>query len=143
MNETILKHAAFILQQDGQLNAEPGLAPHLVFQDERIEMIGQLSPDMQLTGLIINLNLDAQDEAHFRMVENFRPFTLPQSQSTYETSVLQWQASGGLFERPGLWPAYLAHLARKIQAEIDAFNLLNSVPVNDTVLFADIPLNQA
>ncbi|MBL8148242.1 MAG: hypothetical protein JNL34_17835 [Anaerolineae bacterium] len=141
MNELILQHAVFILQHDGELNAENGLTAALIYQDARIEMIGQLSKDLQLAGLVINLNLPESDETPFRMVENTQPFTLPRSKPTYETAVLQWQADGGLFVRPGLWPAYLAHLARGIQAEIDAFNLLNNVPVDDRALFSDIPLN--
>ncbi|MFN8379135.1 MAG: hypothetical protein U0452_10740 [Anaerolineae bacterium] len=143
MIESILKHAVFILQQDGELTSENGLVPTLVYQDERIEMIGHLSKDMQLAGLVINLNLPESGETPFRMVENIKPFTLPRSQPTYETAVLQWQAEGGLFVRPGLWPTYLEHLARTIQAEIDAFNLLNNVPIDDSALFADIPLNLA
>lgn len=141
MIEAILKHALFILQQDGELEAENGLTPALVYQDERIEMIGQLTQDLQVASLVINLNLPESSEAPFRMVENTKPFTLPHSQPSYETAVLQWQADGGVFLRPGLWPAYLAHLARTIQAEIEAFNLLNNVPVDDRALFGDIPLN--
>jgi hypothetical protein len=141
MIESILKHAVFILQQDGELSAENGLTPRLVYQDERIEMIGTLSPEMQLAGLVLNLNLPESGETPFRMIENTRPFTLPRSEPTYETSVLQWQAEGAVFLRPGLWTTYLAHLARQIQAEIDSFNLLNQVPIDDSSLFSDIPLN--
>jgi hypothetical protein len=141
MIETILKHAVFILQQDGEMNAEPGTPPTLVFQDERIEMIGQLSAEMQLAGLVINLNLPETGNTPFRMVENSRPFALPSTQPTYETAVLQWHADGAVFVRPGLWTTYLAYLARRIQAEIEAFYLLNNVPVDDGSLFSDIPLS--
>lgn len=141
MIEAIVKDAIFILQQDGELNAEHALTPSLVYQDDRVEMIGQLSQDMQLAGLVINLNLGETGETPYRMIEITRPFTLPRSQPTYETAVLQWHAEGALFLRPGLWPAYLAQLARTIQAEIDAFNLLNNVPIDDRALFADVPLN--
>jgi hypothetical protein len=34
-------------------------------------------------------------------------------------------------------------LCDRIQAEIEAFNLLNGVPVHDDDLFSDIPLNKA
>lgn len=141
MIELILQHAVFILQQDGELNAENGLVPSLVFQDERIELIGQPGKDMQLASLVINLNLPEHGETPYRMIENTKPFTLSRSQPTYETAVLQWHADGGVFLRPGLWSTYLAQLARTIQAEIDAFNLLNNVPVDDSALFSDIPLN--
>jgi hypothetical protein len=75
------------------------------------------------------------------MIENTRPFALPRTEPTYETAVLQWHADGALFMRPGLWTTYLAFLAQRIQAEIEAFNLLNNVPVDDSGLFADIPLS--
>ena len=43
--EKLLEQAVFILQQDGELNVEGGLTPSLIYQDDRIEMIGQLSQE--------------------------------------------------------------------------------------------------
>lgn len=142
MLEQILKDITFILQHDGELNLEAALAPQVIYEDDRIEIIGQLTgQDMQLAGVVISLHLSKRGEPS-RMVENTQPFALPRH-TTYETIVLQWTADGGVFMRPGLWTTYLEHLVRKIQGEINAFNLLNSVPVDDTALFGDIPLNKA
>jgi hypothetical protein len=144
MIESILQSAAYILKQDGELSGDPNTSLQIVYRDDRIEMIGLLRPpEMQLNGLIINLNLDGKTEARFRMVENSRPFSIPKTTPTYETVVLQWDSGGGQFLRAGLWQTYLDHLCDKIQAEIEAFNLLNGVPVNDHDLFGDIPLNKA
>ena len=143
MIEEILQHALLILQQDGELSTENGLTPSLIYQDDRIELIGQLSPELKMMSIVLNLNLDPGSEARFRMIENTRPFTLPRSEPAYNTAVLQWHAEGGLFIRPGLWSTYLGHLARQIKSELEAFAMLNNVPVDDSALFADIPLNQA
>ncbi|HYO89430.1 MAG TPA: hypothetical protein VER79_12325 [Candidatus Limnocylindrales bacterium] len=144
MIESLLQLAAFILKQDGELSGDPQTSLQIVYRDDRIEMIGSLTPpEMQLTGLVVNLNLQGKDEARFRMVENSRPFSIPKTAPSYNTVVMQWDTGGGLFLRSGLWQTYLEHLAHKIQAEIEAFNLLNQVPVNDSDLFADIPLNVA
>jgi hypothetical protein len=140
MAQDIFSVAAFILQIDGKLNAGNPLALESEFHDDRIEIVGAVSPQNgQLSALFINLNLPFEGDFVSGIDETATPFALPRPH-TYETPVLQWANGEVRFIRPGLWQAYLLHLAAQIRRRIDALNLLNGVPVDDGPLFADTPL---
>ncbi|MBW4438630.1 MAG: hypothetical protein KME04_15925 [Pleurocapsa minor GSE-CHR-MK-17-07R] len=140
MAQDIFSVAAFILQIEGKMNAGNPLALETEFHDDRVEIVGAINPQSgQLSALFINLNLPYEGDFVSGIDESTTPFALPRPH-TYETPVLQWAGGQVRFIRPGIWQAYLLHLAEQMKKRIESLNLLNGVPVDDTMLFGDIPL---
>lgn len=142
MDNDILTLARFILTQQGEMQIENPLTLEAVYRDERIEVAGLINPQTrEFEAVYININLPSHRDAKPGMIEYTAPFTIPKSESIYETPVYQWRQGKVYFHRNGLWEAYLAQIVREIRGKIEALNLLNGVPIDDSALFSDIPLN--
>ena len=144
MDNNIFALAAFILTQEGEIQIENPITLEAVYRDERVEIAGLINPQTrEFEAVYININLPSPAEAKPGMIEYTSPFTIPKSEPLYETPVYQWRQEKVYFQRRGLWEAYLAHLSRKIRQEIEVLTLLNDVPIDDSALFSDIPLNMS
>jgi hypothetical protein len=142
MDNDILTLARFILTQQGEMQIENPLTLEAVYRDERVEVAGLINPQTrEFEAVYININLPSHVDAKPGMIEYTAPFTIPKSEPVYETPVYQWRQGNVYFQRHGLWEAYLAYIAREIRGEIEALKLVNGVPIDDSALFSDIPLN--
>ena len=142
MDNDVLALATFILTQQGEMQIENPLTLEAVYRDERVEVAGLINPQTrEFEAVYININLPSYADAKPGMIDYTAPFTIPKSEPVYETVVYQWRQGSIYFHRRGFWEAYLAHVAREIRGEIEALNLLNGVPIDDSGLFSDIPLN--
>lgn len=136
----VFSTAAYILQNEGELAPESPLALQSAYADDRIELVASISPASgQIIALFINLNLPFEGEYVSGVTGSDTPFALPRP-LTFETPVYQWAGGEVSLHRPGLWETYLQHLARGIEARVQALNMLNGVPVDDSGLFGDVPL---
>lgn len=142
MNDDVFPLATFILTQEGEIQLENPLTLEVVYRDERIEIAGLIHPQTrEFEAVYISINLPSVQDARPGTIEYTAPFTIPKAEPFYETPVYQWRQDNVHFHRHGLWETYLSHLAGKIRSEIEALKLLNGVPVDDSALFSDIPLN--
>jgi hypothetical protein len=134
--------AVYILTQEGEMQAANPLTLEAIFRDERIEISGLINPQTrEFEAIYISINLPSHPDAKPGMIEYTAPFTIPISHPVYETSVYQWRQGKLYFQRHGLWETYLDHIATDIRRKVEALNLLNGIPVDDSALFSDIPLN--
>jgi hypothetical protein len=142
MNDDVFSLATFILTQEGEIQIENPLTLEAVYRDERIEIAGLINPQTrEFEAVYISINLPSVQDTRPGMIEYTAPFTIPKAEPFYETPVYQWRQGNVHFHRHGLWEGYLSHLTRKIRSEIEVLNMLNGVPVDDSALFSDIPLN--
>lgn len=142
--EQLYEQLVFILQVNGEIEVENPIRIETVYRDERIEITGVIDPSSRsIAAVYVNINLPSSDTTRKGVFDQHPPpFTLPRSEPQYETQVFQWNEGTVYFYRPGLWTAYIGHLVRDIQAEIEGLKLMNGVPVDDTALFDDVPLNR-
>lgn len=142
MQNTIYSLAVFILTQEGDMQAANPLSLEASYRDERIEISGLINPQSrEFEAIYVNINLPSNPNAKPGMIEYTAPFTIPKPHPVYETSVYQWRQGKVYFERRGLWESYLEQIALGIRRRTEALQLLNGIPVDDSVLFGDVPLN--
>lgn len=142
MNDDVFPLATFILTQQGQIQIENPLTLEAVYRDERIEIAGLINPQTrEFEAVYISINLPAVQDTKPGVIEYTAPFTIPKAEPFYETSVYQWRQDNVHFHCQGLWQTYLAYVAQKIRLEIESLKLLHGVPIDDSALFSDIPLN--
>lgn len=142
MENDIFSLAAFILTQEGDMQASNPLSLEAAYRDERIEVSGLINPQTRdFEAIYININMPSKDETKQGVFEYTAPFTIPKSEPIYETPVYQWRQGNIRFQRRGLWEAYLSQVAVNIHRKVEALQLLNGVAIDDSVLFSDVPLN--